>query len=399
MNLKLNKLLFLFLFGSLIISCKDEDIKPEPEVLLTYESQFSRSASELRTFINASGLKLPVAELQYDVELYKITYTTSYKGMEIIASGLVILPVTTNSVGMVSFQHGTIAAHSQAPSALALNSTELVLYTALSSPGLITVVPDFIGFGSSTSILHPYYVKDVTASSIMDMLIAAKELAIEKGIVFNGKLFLAGYSQGGYATMVTHEAIEKNGLPGFELTASFPSSGGYDVKAMQEYFFGLTTYHEPFYLAFVAQAYKTTLDWTQPLSDYFQAPYAARIPDLLNGSKTSSQINAELTIIIADFVTPDLLANIDTDPKYLHVVNAFRDNSVVSWIPTTKMYMYHGDADITVPYSNSVTAYNKLIANGASTSIVTLTALPGATHGTGVVPYIEDFIPKIIALK
>src|SRR4029078_9011448 len=127
-----------------------------------------------------------------------------------------------------SFQHGTIAAHSQAPSVLPLNSSELILYAALASPGFITDAPDFIGFGSSSNVMHPYYVQDLTASAVIDMLKAAKELAREKGITFNSKLFLSGYSQGGYATMATHKAIEKNGLDGYDLIASFPSSGGYD---------------------------------------------------------------------------------------------------------------------------------------------------------------------------
>jgi len=63
------------------------------------------------------------------------------------------------------------------------------------------------------------------------------------------------------------------------------------------------------------------------------------------------------------------------------------------------MFMYHGDADVTVPYDNSVITYQKLIANGASTSVLSLTPLPGKDHATGVLPYIEDFIPKMLQLK
>lgn len=300
---------------------------------------------------------------------------------------------------MVSFQHGTIAAHAEAPSVLPLSSTELILYAALSSPGFITAVPDLIGFGSSSDLMHPYYVEDLTGSAVIDLLKAAKELAREKGIEFNEKLFLAGYSQGGYATMATHKAIEKDGVDGFQLVASFPASGGYDVKGMQEYFFSLDTYEEPFYLGYVAMAYKTAYSWTQPLSDFFKEPYATRVPALYDGSKSGAQINAQLTTSIEDLVSGDLLIHIDTDVKYKYIVEAFNQNSLTDWKPTKKMFMYHGDADITVPYINSVSTYSKLIANGASTSVVSLTALPGATHGTGVIPYIEDFIPKMLSLK
>jgi hypothetical protein len=60
--------------------------------------------------------------------------------------------------------------------------------------------------------------------------------------------------------------------------------------------------------------------------------------------------------------------------------------------------MYHGLADETVPYQNSVDTYNKLLANGAATSTVTLTALEG-THGTAIEPYIGQLIEKLLLLK
>ncbi len=388
--------LLLFLIG---IGCSDSDQTSEPLVLIEAESLLTRSSSELQGFMEASGLDLPFEEIIYDVEVFRVTYTTRYKGEEIVASGLVILPETNEPVGMLSFHHGTIAAHDQAPSALPLNSEELIFYSALAAPGFIAVIPDFIGFGSSSDLMHPYYVEELTASAIIDNLKAAKNISSQKGISFNGKLFLAGYSQGGYATMATHKAIEQDGLTGFNLVASFPASGGYDVKGMQETFFSLETYDEPFFLAYVARAYQTAYDWTQPLSDFFQEPYATSIPNLFDGSKSGTQINAELTTIIEDFVQPDLLANIETDPNFDFIVSAFEENSLLDWVPTKPMYMYHGTADVTVFYQNSVDTYNQLISNGALETVVTFTPLPGANHGTGVGPYIEDFIPKLLTLQ
>ncbi|MEK6783427.1 MAG: lipase family protein [Bacteroidota bacterium] len=401
MNLKLNRIavLWLLYFAIFLTSCQDNEVTPVNESLVSYESILTRTSSELQTILGASNINLPLSSLQLDVELYEITYKTTYLNNEqITASGIVILPKGSGNYPMVSFQHGTIAANSQAPSMLPLNSTELILYAALASPGFITAIPDFIGFGSSSNVLHPYYVRELTASTVVDMLKATKELAREKGINFDGKLFLAGYSQGGYATMAAHQSIEKNALSGFDLVASFPSSGGYDVKAMQEYFFGLDTYAEPFFLGYVAMAYKTTFAWTQPLSDFFQEPYASRMPDLFDGNKTGQEINAQLTTSINELVSFDLLTKIDSDTRYKYIVDAFEENSLVDWIPKKPLHMYHGDIDITVPYDNSVVTYNKLISNGASEAIVTFTTVPG-THYTGVIPYLEDFIPKMLSLK
>lgn len=397
----MKKLHFWLLFAaltSLTFSCSDDEVT-EKKVLVSSSLYLTRSASELRTFLGAAGIDLPLEELEYDVEIYKVNYLTNYKDEEITASGLVILPKVTSSVGILSFQHGTIAAHNQAPTALALNSGELILYAALASPGFITVVPDFIGFGASAELMHPYYVEDLTASAILDNIKAGKELAQQKGISFNQKLFLAGYSQGGYATMATHKAIEENGFPGYNLIASFPAAGGYDIKGVQEYFFGLETYDEPFFLPYVAYAYQTAFDWTQPLSNFFNEPYATKIPALFDGSKSGSAINAELSTTISVLVNNDLLANIDTDAKYEYIVDAFEENSLVDFTPTIPIFMYHGSADVTVPYQNSVDSYARYIDNGASPNVVKFFTIEGGTHYTGFFPYAEDFVPRLLELK
>lgn len=398
MKMQFLKVSTFFILLILVMSCQEEEVS-EKKVLVSSNLFLSRSASELQTFLGVSGIDLPFSEMVYDVEIYKVTYTTPYKGDNITASGLVILPKTTSPVGILSFQHGTIAAHSQAPTALALNSSELILYAALASPGFITVIPDFIGFGASAELMHPYYVEDLTASSILDNIRAGKQLASQKGVRFNQKLFLAGYSQGGYATMATHKAIEEDGFPGYNLVASFPAAGGYDIKGVQEYFFSLETYDEPFFIPYVAYAYQTAFDWTQPLSNFFNEPYASLVPDLFDGTKSGGAINQQLTTSILGLINNDLLENIDTDPKYNYIVDAFNENSLVDFTPRVPVFMYHGSADITVPYQNSVSSYEQYIQNGASTNTVKFFTLEGATHYTGFFPYAEDFVPRLLQMR
>jgi pimeloyl-ACP methyl ester carboxylesterase len=378
-------------------ACKNhDDVKPVAPALVSFQILATHTVAELQLYLSVVNLASYVVN---DVDLYTITYNTKYKDRDIVASGLVALPKTTAAVPMISFQHGTIVAHAEAPSLLPGSSTDLILYAGLASPGFIAVIPDYIGFGSSASIRHPYFVEEPTATAIADMLKAAKELAVRKNTTYNGKLFLAGYSQGGYATMAAHKSIEQNGLAGFQLIASFPAAGGYDVKNLQEYFFGLTTYPDPVYLAYMAVSYQANENWTKPLSDFFNEPYADRIPDLFDGTKTGGQINAQLTTTLADYIQPHLLAAINTDPQYQYIVDAFNKNSLTDWKPSIRMVMYHGDADTTVPYSNSMATYQKLLANGASASVVSLITLSGKDHSTGVIPYFQDFVPKMISLK
>lgn len=389
--------LVVLMIGFVVFSCDDNEPDEKP-ILVQSTRILSRSASELKVFLSSSGLGLN-SELKYDVDLYRVTYRTFYKDQEIVASGLVILPKTTTEVGMVSFQHGTITAQSEAPTNLPLGHSQLILYAALGSAGFIGVVPDFIGFGESDEIFHPYYVEEATASAVIDNLKAARELAAKNNVRFNQKLFLAGYSQGGYATMATHKSIEESELSGFDLIASFPAAGGYDVKGMQEYFFTQETYDQPYYLAYVARSYQSYYEWPNVLTQFFKEPYASRILTLFTATNTASTINGQLTKTISDYVVADLIANIDTKADYQDLRDAFIENSLLDWIPTKPMFMYHGDADTTVPFQNSVHTYNHFINSGASTQIVKFKALPGADHGSGIFPYLEEFIKEVLPLQ
>lgn len=381
-------------------ACSNDDSPgpAEQQYLVNAELVYTTTAEQLKALIQFSGIDVNPNEFLYDIEIYKATYKTSYNGNSLNASGLIALPKTTAAVAMLSFHHGTITNRADAPSNFSSNDFNTISYAAMASVGFIGVIPDYLGFGTSSSILHPYYVEDVTASSILDMLKAGSELAAQKGVQFNGKLFLAGYSEGGYATMAAHKAIEESALDGFTLISSFPGAGAYDLTGMQEHIFSQDEYSDPHYLAYMARAYQLHYEEENLLTDFFNEPYASRIPGLFDGQKGADEINSQLTSTITDLIQEDVLANLNTDPKYAYLKNAFAENSLTDWTPQIKMFMYHGLSDATVPYENSVNTFNKLIANGATTSTVTLTPLEG-THSSAIEPYIADLIDKLLLLR
>jgi pimeloyl-ACP methyl ester carboxylesterase len=396
-------------FGYLILSlllitfsCSDRDPAPvEQERKLIEATVVSKkTAGQLQLLAQLSGGQIDPSVLKYDVTVYKVTYSTTYKDSEIKASGLVIMPYsTTDRFPMLSVQHGTIVEHSAAPSVQSPESYEILLYSALASSGFITAVPDYLGFGESKNILHPYYVEKPMAESIADNVLAAANLADDKKIKFDERLFLAGYSEGGYATLAAHKYIEEHSLDHINLVASFPAAGGYDLTAMQKYFFGLTTYSQPFYMAYVLKSYQEYYGFQSAVSDVFNEPYASKIGSLFNGSTSSGDINFALTNTIPDLIRSDIRTNISTDSKYEYLINAFRENSLTDWTPTKQIYFYHGDADETVPYNNSQLTFQKLLDNGTPQNLITFITLTGSTHSTGAVPYFQDVISRLLKMK
>ncbi len=395
-------LFYILLISFVTFSCSDdEDAAPVVQIDRLNEADviFSRGASEMKNLVVLSGSQelAGIGDLfEYDVTFYEVTYKTTYLGDEIIASGLVSFPETTNAVPMISFQNGTIAGNSQAPTQ---DKSTFTVLSGVASAGYIFVIPDYIGFGESVAITPPYHHAGLAGRSVIDLMRAARELAFQEGYNFNGEAFLAGYSEGGYSTMAAHKLMEEENPEGFELIASAPSSGGYDVKGFQEWFFDQDEYDNPFFMAFVALSYKTVYGYEEPLSDLFQDPFADIIPDLFDGSKEGSQINAQLTTTVAEYIQPDIRLNIDTDPRYSNFVDALNDNTITDWVPKARMYMFHGTIDVTVPYQNSVDSYQQLLDAGASADVVTFTDLPGKDHGTGFAPYLLEAITIFEDLK
>ena len=382
------KLGFCFVLLLVATACNKDDDGPSFDYIVEFEKVSTISSATVRSAIIFSQLDIPVASLQYDVDVYKISYSTRYKGEEIVASGVVALPVMEKAKGTLSFQHGTIAADDQAPSNN-VTTNDLLVYATVSSAGLMVSIPDYIGFGASVDIMHPYYDESLTASAIVDQLYAAKELAAATGLDLPEDLYLAGYSQGGYATMATHKYYEEQDIEGFSLKVSFPAAGGYDVKGVRDYFFEQETYEEPFFIAYVAESYRVTYDWASPLSTYFKEPYASRIPDLFGGDLRGSEINLQLTTDIADLVAEDYLENTN-DAKFDEINEAFESNSLTDWTPGIDMIMYHGSADITVPYENSVEVFSHF-----NSSKVSFIEIVEGTHSTSFIPYLEDMSQRL----
>lgn len=384
------------------LACADKnDPAPQPDNgnLVEATSIGSWSAAQLSFLVQLSGQDIDPNVVAHDVDIYKVTYTTSYLEDEIDASGIILLPKASAGVPMISFQHGTLLAQSDAPSLQQKESEQVLSYAALASMGFITAVPDMIGFGESGELFHPYYIEEPTADAVTDLLLAAKTLAAQKQIDFDGRLFLAGYSQGGYATLAAHKAIESDPMEGLSLEASFAGAGGYDLVEMLKYFRGLDTYDDPYYLAYVGMSYQSYYNQNSLLSEFFNEPYASRIPSLFDGIKSGGQIDTQLSHDISTLVNSDILETPENSPVYSFLAEAFVENSLTDWKPHAPLFMYHGDADTTVPLINSHVTYEKLLSNGADPDNLNLIILPGRDHTTAVQPFIEDVVRRLQAIK
>ena len=105
------------------------------------------------------------------------------------------------------------------------NAETLALAALFASQGTIVVAPNYAGYDTSTLPYHPYLIAGQQSKDMIDALSAARAaLPLASGTLTrdNGKLFVTGYSQGGYVAMATHRAMQTAGIT---VTAASPMSG------------------------------------------------------------------------------------------------------------------------------------------------------------------------------
>jgi pimeloyl-ACP methyl ester carboxylesterase len=282
---------------------------------------------------------------------------------------------------MVSQQHGTIRTDAEAPSYFGVNSEAYFSGALLASVGFITACPDYIGYGESKNVAHPYEHRKSLAQASLDMIRASKEF-INKNtdIKWDNRLYITGFSQGGFATMALQKMIEEETGTEFNLRASSCGAGAYNKTATMKNLVTQSTStvvsNNALY-AWVLQTYNTVYKIGRPMSFYFKEPYATQVQ--------TSALGATISVAFSKSLTDTFVKSINdgTDAAFAAAV---ADNDIFDWKPITPTRLYHGDADELVPFLNSQTAFDAMRKRGATN--VELYKLAGATHGTAVQNYL-----------
>ncbi|HOM40410.1 MAG TPA: alpha/beta fold hydrolase [Bacteroidales bacterium] len=382
-------LLFLFL----VSSCKKEEESPY-SYLVSTEKATSYTTQYINTLLDNAVSYYPEISavkpfISVGVDVYIIFYTTDIGTKKIKASGLMCVPQLSGSYPVISFQNGTNTVDAYAPSNFFVNP-QYQMIEIIASMGYIVLLPDYPGFGASASVAHPYLVKEPTVRSIVDMLRAVKEAAGNeiRNIEVKNEYYFIGYSQGGWATMAMHNAMENEYGNEFNLAGSVCGAGPYDLYFLLSNMTDVTVYPMPVYICYIINAYKAYNQFTNPVTDILKEPYASKLPLLFNGKQDFGQINSQLTTSVPDLLTAEFLAGFKSDSKYEPVRNALVSNSIQAWKTMKPLYMLHGGSDTQVNPQVTEYFYSAMISAGSSTETVKKEILEGLDHGDAAAPAI-----------
>lgn len=236
-----------------------------------------------------------------DVNVYHIEYYTVGGADEsTTASGALMVPSGSGAScqgarPIVLYAHGTTTERNFNIADLTdqQNSEGILLAAFFAARGYIVVAPNYAGYDTSTLTYHPFLVGDQQSKDMIDALTAARTaLSSNSQVSDNGKLFITGYSQGGYVAMATQRALQAAAMT---VTAGAPMSGPYALAAFVDAEFeGEVGGGAPVVATLLLTAYQNSYgNIYSAATDVIAAQYAPGIATLFPSTLSRSQIYAD----------------------------------------------------------------------------------------------------------
>lgn len=367
-------------------SYKELTALPEAKVNAVIEQECSNWPPQPKSKLNGKSLR--VFAVQYE--------TTDIDGNPTIASGAVFLPDTgTGPYAVVSYQHGTVTDHNNVPSRE--NGEGVAAGACYGSQNNVVVMADYLGYGDS-QLVHPYLHVRTEASASADMLRAARQLAPKLGVTFSSKLFLAGYSQGGGATMALHKYLQENLSSEFKVTASTPMAGPYDLENTFLTVVKNPVTHSTTEFSYFVWTLNSVYHFAPALTEIVEQPWAGDLAGLFDGTHTLDSIAAALPQDFSSFIVPSFKKQAVGNPQSAFR-QALRANNVNNWVPKSPMLLLQGAVDKEVPTDNTTKTCAAMKKAGAP---VDCYLIPGMDHPFGFISalpisidYFNSFMPEL----
>jgi len=349
---------------------------------VTQTAALSRAVIDASVAANPGFVQLIGAASQCDVTQHKLVYDSiDPRGDGARASaGLYIPSGCPGPYPVLVYHHGTTVDEGFTMSSPQNGEAGLQL-AMFAAQGYVVVMPDYHGYGDSTLGWHPYLHADNTAQVSIDALRAARTVLSRNGVATSGRLFLAGYSQGGHAAMATHRAMERDHAGEFTVTAAVPMSGPY---ALEETFVDGIASPGQGASVFTAMTFtgyqKAYGDLYAKPEDMFQAPWVTGIEDLLPGALGFTELYTTGKLPLATsgpggLLTEAFVTAFSGNPDF-PARKRLRENGLLDWKPAAPVALCGGSRDPTVPFKNVITATGYFGSQGVQVTPVDVEQVP-----------------------
>ena len=341
------------------------------------------------------------------------------------ASAAVMLPsgadsACTGARPVLLYAHGTSLDRTFNMARLDRHNEARLVATMFAAQGFIVVAANYAGYDSSTLPYHPYLNAEQQSNDMVDALRAARRAFGMMGAAPSSKLFLTGYSQGGFVALATQRAMQTRYAGEFSVTATAGMSGPYALLRFGDTIFqGSPTIGTTAFIPLLTNAGQRggAAVYATP-GEIYEAQYATGIESLLPGALGVGELVAQGKLpetalfaldsqpqVARDFFgvhnlirsqyrvsyladTAARPCNVDpADPLRCAPENGLRKlmlkNDLRTYTPTTPTLLCGGHNDPTVPFYNTDATFDYFRAHGATASTLTvldLESIPGLSN-------------------
>jgi hypothetical protein len=255
----------------------------------------SLDAAALTAQLNASASGQQLLELAQaptcGVDFYYIQYWTVGGANETAtATGALMVPTGTAAQcsgprPIVLYAHGTttLKTYNIADITNPSNTEGALVAAMFAAQGYIVVAPNYAGYDTSSLSYHPFLNGAQQSKDMIDALTAARTAlpqTLSAATTDSGKLFITGYSEGGYVAMATHKALQAANQT---VTASAPMSGPYALAAFFDaVFYGDVNIGSTEFTPLITTSYQKAYgNIYSATTDIYEPTYATGIDTLL----------------------------------------------------------------------------------------------------------------------
>jgi hypothetical protein len=276
-----------------------------------------------------------------DVTVHEIVHpTTGPRGEATDASGAVLVPSGAGCDGphpVLSYSRGTDLDRARSMADTTERETQAIA-GFFAARGWVVVASDYLGYAKSSYPYHPYLHADSEARTTIDALLAGRALLARLGVAESGRVFLAGYSQGGHAALAAQRAIERDrpaGVP--EVVATGAMSGPYDLPG--------------------------------------SFPEVAALAPLLAIDFGDSPTLRSVVLRLGDVLGTAAVDLLTAGDRFRTTLQA---NSVTGWTPRAPLMLCGGARDPVVPFANARRVAEDFASRGVQVPVVDVEQVPGA---------------------
>ena len=242
----------------------------------------------------------------------------------------------------------------------------------------LLIMPDYIGYGETKNMLHPYLNHELCAINSVDALEAGYKVFQEKKgkktkMENEWKLYVLGASQGGGNALAVHKYLDTHPeiASKWRFDYSYCCSGPYSPRKTMDYYYNAKSLSYPVILPIVIKSmlycYPDIMGkWKE--EDFYSDAYLKikdQMDKLIADKQTDSKaLIAKLKKLLGkdEISVKDMLSASALD-KSSEMTQAFykcldKNDLTTGWTPSHLIKLYHGKSDDIVPYSNAEAVVN-----------------------------------------